>query len=76
MAIHDVLDRVKEQPRKVIRPAPRRLVDVYVRTRTWLREIHPRLRADPADCYARRQLGTLIERLQRDLARHVTAGVV
>jgi hypothetical protein len=67
LEIHDLLDRIKDRSEQVIRPAPRSLVDVYVRTRTWLREIHPRLRNDPEDGYGRRQLATLIQRLGREL---------
>ena len=39
LELYDLLDRVKDRSEQVIRPAPRPLVDVYVRTRTWLREI-------------------------------------
>ncbi len=67
LEIHDLLDRIKDRSEQVIRPAPRLLVDAYVRTRTWLREIHPRLRNDPEDGYGRRQLATLIQRLHREL---------
>jgi hypothetical protein len=70
LEIYDILDRVRDQPAQVIRPAPRPLVDAYVRTRAWLREIHSRLRCDPADKYALRQLDILITRLERELLQH------
>jgi hypothetical protein len=70
LEIYDILDRVRDQSMQVIRPAPRSLVDAYVRTRTWLREIHSRLRCDPADEYALRQLELLVTRLGRELLQH------
>lgn len=73
LEIYDVLDRVKDERHTVIRPAPLRLVDSYIRTRTWLREIHPRLRDNPKDRYGRRQLATLITRLERDLSQYATS---
>jgi hypothetical protein len=70
LEIYDVLDRVKDQRPPVIRPVPRMLFDAYVRTPNWLRELHPRLREDPADSYGRKQLAAVIVRLERDLIQH------
>jgi hypothetical protein len=73
LEIYDALDRVKEQSHQVIRPAPRALVDAYRRTRTWLREIHARLRNDSTDRYGIRQLDLLTRKLDQDLKQHVAS---
>jgi hypothetical protein len=70
LEIYDILDRVKDQSAKVLRPAPRALVDTYVHARTWLREFHPRLQNNPSDLYGRNQLDILIQRIERDLMQH------
>ena len=59
-----MLDRVKDNSEKVLRPAPPHLVDGYRRTRTWIREILPLLVNNPQDVYGRRQLATLSRRLE------------
>jgi hypothetical protein len=70
LEIWDVLDGVKDNPDEVMRPAPRPLIDAYVRVRTVLREIHPMLLRNHEDIYARRELSTLIQKLERDLTFH------
>jgi hypothetical protein len=69
LEIYDVLDGIKENSEKVLRPAPRQLVDAYRRTRTWIREIHPRLVHEPEDGYGRQQLEIMISRLSQDLVQ-------
>src|SRR5262249_26855367 len=69
LEVFDVVDGVKGDGKKTLRPASRPLVEAYVRARTWLRELTPRLTSDPADAYGRRQLTLLIQRLEEDLLR-------
>jgi hypothetical protein len=68
----ELLDPVKDDRQPVLRPAPRPLVEVYRRTRTWLREIHPRLHNDPTDRRSRTDLVTLIQNVEQALLEYAS----
>lgn len=69
LEVFDALDTVKERGEESLRPAPRGLVVEYVRVRTWLREIYPRLQRHAQDSLGRLELDMLLKSLERELSR-------